>query len=94
MNNDIKQDKADTPKEFIGEIVNIENDIIEVKNGTGYIHSFRIIGLDVPDVPKELKGFRSSKQLKMLEVGDKVKVNIEEGRLTSIQKVIKNHKPQ
>ena len=91
MNNHIKQDKADTPKEFIGEIVNIENDIIEVKNGTGYIHAFRIIGLDVP---KELKGFRSSKELKMLEVGDKVKVNIEEGRLTSIQKVIKNHKPQ
>ncbi len=91
MNNDIKRDKADTPKEFIGEIVNIENDIIEVKNGTGYIHSFRIIGLDVP---KELKGFVSSKQLKMLEVGDKVKVNIEEGRLTSIQRVIKNGKDE
>ena len=90
MNNDTKQDKADTPKEFIGEIVSIENDILNVKNGLGRIHSFRIIGLDVP---RELEGLKSN-MLTMLEVGDKVKVNIEEGRLTSIQKVIRNGEPQ
>jgi hypothetical protein len=87
LNNRIKGDRAITPSKFIGEVINVGNDIIDVKNGSDQIHSFKIIGLDVPKGFQELK---KSDTLKMLEVGDKVKVNIEEGLLTSIQKVIKN----
>jgi hypothetical protein len=87
-NNQIDRDKANIENEFGGEIINIIDDIIEVKDKSGQIHSFKIIGLNIPGEFGELTNVE---EIEKLEIGDKVRINIEKGRLTSIQKFIKGN---
>jgi hypothetical protein len=86
-NNDQNRDTANIEKEFVGEIIAIFDDVVEIKDKAGKIHSFKIIGLDKPTELGDLGLDEAEK----LEVGDKVRINLERGRLTSIQKFVKGN---
>ncbi|MGH7901733.1 MAG: hypothetical protein ACRENZ_08345 [Thermodesulfobacteriota bacterium] len=87
-NNDKNREKANVDSEFVGKIVAIFDDVVEVKDEIGQIHAFKIIGLDIPAEFGDVEGLGETEKL---QVGEKVKVNLEKGRLTSIQKFIKGN---
>lgn len=78
--------KSNSRSELLGELISIFDDIVEVQDEGGQIHAFRLVGLDIPTEFGDLKGLDIGK----LEVGDTVRINLEEGLLTLIQKVIKS----
>ena len=80
--------KSNAGNELVAEIISIFDDIVEVQDEGGQIHSFRLVGLDMPAEFGDLRGLDEEEKL---EVGDKVRINLEEGRLTSTQKVIKGN---
>lgn len=80
--------KSNAESELVGEVVAILHDVVEVQDEGGQIHSFRLVGLDVPAEFGDLRGLDEEEKL---EVGDKVRINLEEGRLTSTQKLIKGN---
>jgi LysM repeat protein len=69
--------EATKPTEIKGEVTNVEEDIVDVKDETGMTHSFNTTGLENAD---DLKA-------SPLEPGDMVKVEIENGVATSIEKI-------
>jgi hypothetical protein len=79
--------KSKKGSDLIGEIVSIIDDVVEVQDEGGLIHSFRLVGADTPAEYGELKGSETQE----LEVGDKVRVNLKMGRLTLIQKMIRSN---
>ncbi len=86
MNNQMDQSQADVQNVFVAEIVDIFDDVIEVKDQLGQTLSFKIVGFDAPGDFGELDNVKEAEKL---EVGDKIRVNIEAGRITSIRKIIK-----
>ena len=84
MNKHMKQYKANTKNEFIGEIINIMYDVEGIKDESDQTHLIKIIGLKVPNEFEELDELE---ELEVLNIGDRVKVTIEKWQITSIQKV-------